>query len=116
MKIEILDRRPEGRQLARALQWRLKQALARLDGPVTGVSLTLNDLNGPRGGLDQDCQLIIALAGEPPVVIHERAETVQQATGNAIARARRSLARRIKKRQHRRRQWPGREEQAELLA
>lgn len=104
MRIEIVDRLPAGRKLAAALQWRLRQALARLEGPVHAVSLTLADVNGPRGGRDQACQLVIQLPGEPSLVIHEQADTVQQATGNAIARARRNLARRIKRRQQRRRQ------------
>lgn len=106
MDINIVDRRPAGIQLAQALRWRLRQALARLQGPVRQVTLTLADINGPRGGTDQQCQLVIALDGDDPLVIQERAETVQQATGNAIARARRNLAKRIKKRQQRRRQWP----------
>ena len=116
MDIEIVDRRPAGFQLAKALRWRLRQALARLEGPVRQVTLTLADINGPRGGLDQHCQLVIALEGDAPLVIQERAETVQQATGHAIARARRNLAKRIKKRQHRRRQWPLRQAQATLQA
>lgn len=106
MDIDIVDRRPKGRQLAQALRWRLKQALARLEGPVQRVTLTLADINGPRGGVDQRCQLVIGLEGGAPLVIQAEAESVQQATGNAIARARRNLARRVKKRQQRRRQGP----------
>jgi ribosome-associated translation inhibitor RaiA len=104
MRVEVVDRRPVSRRITDGLRWRIQQSLARLDGPVQKVTVTLDDANGPRGGVDQNCQLVIEMDHQPALIIRERAESVQQATGMAIARARRSLARRLQKlRRHRRR-------------
>lgn len=104
MKVDVIDRRPVSRRISEGLRWRIQQSLARLDAPVQRVTVTLNDDNGPRGGLDQNCQLVIEMDHQPSLIIRERAESVQQATGIAITRARRSLAKRLQKlRRHRRR-------------
>ena len=107
MRVEVVDRRPVSRRIADGLRWRIQQSLARLEGPVQYVTVTLDDTNGPRGGIDQACQLVIGMDGQQPLIIRERGESVQQATGMAIARARRSLAKRIQKLRRHRRRPPG---------
>jgi putative sigma-54 modulation protein len=39
---------------------RLHAAVARFEGQVAGVYMTLQDVNGPRGGLDKQCSIRVA--------------------------------------------------------
>lgn len=77
--------------------------------PLTVVRL--RDLNGPRGGRDKQCQILISLSGCPEVVIKKVHEDMYTAIDNAVKRAayraERLLMRRREVRMHERFVIPG---------
>ncbi|GAB5545190.1 MAG: hypothetical protein SangKO_049500 [Sandaracinaceae bacterium] len=71
---------------------RVDLALDRLSPRIREVSVTCSDVNGPRGGLDQQCVVIITLKNEgDPVVGRALEETRGQAVARSLKRARRRL-------------------------
>jgi len=57
------------------------------------VSVTLTDLNGPRGGLDKQCTVRVASSKSVRVVVSEKGEALHAVIDRALTRAGRSLAR-----------------------
>lgn len=71
---------------------RIRLALTRFAPVVHGLTATISDENGCRGGVDKRCRLVIRLhAGT--VVVNEQAEAVMAAVTQATERAARSVAR-----------------------
>lgn len=74
---------------------RLSFALGRLlRGRAANVSLVLTDQNGPRGGVDKDCRVVLR-AGETVIVTHARDADVFTAIDLAARRLANALARHI---------------------
>jgi putative sigma-54 modulation protein len=78
---------------------RLRSAVTRCGERIRKVAMRLSDVNGPRGGADKRCRLQAVLAGLPDVVIEDTQADLYVAIDRATGRARRSLVRRIKRRQ-----------------
>lgn len=74
---------------------RLRFALARTGEGIRSVTLTLGDINGPRGGCDKTCSVRIARHNRPVLVIGQTAEDMYAAIDRAADRAGRALAREI---------------------
>ena len=71
---------------------RSRLALTRFAPLVHGLTATISDENGLRGGIDKKCRLVVRLhAGT--VVVNEQAATVMAAVTQAAERAARSVAR-----------------------
>lgn len=87
------------------VQRKVGAALGRLRHRVLGVSVTLDDENGPRGGVDKACRVRVALAGVPgkPVVVEQRSEDLYSAIDAASKRAARAVRRSVGKQRDRRR-------------
>lgn len=65
------------------------------------ISLRLDDLNGPKGGVDKRCRVQIPIVGGSSVVIEEVQADLYVAIDRAIERAGRSLTRKLeRKRKH----------------
>ena len=70
----------------------IRLALTRFAPLIHGLTATISDENGPRGGVDKTCRLIVRLhAGT--VVVNEQASAVMAAVTQAAERAARSVAR-----------------------
>lgn len=61
---------------------------------LDGVDIVLEDINGPRGGEDKVCRLILHRTGEPVAILQERGESVMPTGLAAIERAAQMLSRR----------------------
>ncbi len=71
---------------------RIRLALTRFAPLIQGLTVTVSDENGLRGGIDKKCRLVVRLhAGT--VVVNEQAATVMAAVTQAAERAARSVAR-----------------------
>ncbi len=68
-------------------------ALGRFGPAIDHVAVRIGDVNGPRGGVDKRCQIVVKLQspGCPPVVIDENDETLHAAISHASDRAGRSV-------------------------
>lgn len=75
---------------------RVELRLDRHEHAVRRVIVTLGDVNGPRGGVDQQCVVHMRLrSGGRPVVVRAREATISEAVSKALDRARRRLGRRL---------------------
>lgn len=74
---------------------------ARLGKFASGVeraSVRLDDVNGPRGGVDHRCRIKLVLSGRPSIVVEHQAVSARAAVDGAIARAERALGRSVGRR------------------
>lgn len=100
MKVSIKFRHlPTNQDAEDYINYRLSFGLGRFSHSIEKVAVTLDDVNGPRGGMDQLCSLVIHIAGAAPVVIHEQQFEQEVAINRAISRAKTALKRRLKRRQ-----------------
>lgn len=76
----------------RAAAQRLRFGMRRLNWLVASASVSLSDVNGPRGGLDKRCQVELRTnASTPPVVVTALARDWRFALDKAVVRAKRVL-------------------------
>lgn len=84
------------------LRRKLNRVLEKFAAAIERTSVRLEDVNGPRGGIDKRCQVKIIVRGLPTVYVDERDSSVQAAIDRALARAshavRQSLQRRLTRR------------------
>ena len=81
---------------------RLQFALNWASNDVRAVTVRLSDINGPRGGNDKRCQILIPLTGKQEVVIEDTESDLYLAIDRAADRTERTLARRLcRQREHR---------------
>jgi hypothetical protein len=105
MRIDLAGNFPlsvDGRE--RVLQ-RTEQKLGRFGKVVRDATITVDDINGPKGGPDVRCMARIRLSHLPDVVIEEKADTIGAAL-HALDRAVHAISRAISKRQTVRRKAP----------
>lgn len=76
---------------------RLCFALGRFGPRVRGVSIRIVDLNGPKGGDDKSCRVVVEVTRLADVVIEERGESIQSVLSRAVERAGRAVGRSIEK-------------------
>lgn len=65
---------------------KLGRKLGKFSRHVERTSVRIEDVNGPRGGVDQRCRIKVVLRGLPSVVVEERHEMLQAAIDGALAR------------------------------
>jgi ribosomal subunit interface protein len=73
-------------------------ALTCYDDHIQRVVMRLSDINGPRGGVDKRCHLQVVLSGLPDVVTEDTEADLYVAIDRATDRARRTLLRKVDRR------------------
>nr|WP_315232214.1 HPF/RaiA family ribosome-associated protein [uncultured Albidiferax sp.] len=81
------DTKPGTKQLGTASEQRLRFALRRLAAFVDTVRVSYRDANGPRGGVDKQCQVQLHLRGRGNIVVKTTASDWYAALQAAIRRA-----------------------------
>lgn len=79
------------------IQRRFSFAFSRMQHAIDAASVTLSDVNGPKGGVDKQCRIVIQSAAVPPIVISEQQSELRQAIDRGMSRASRNLARQLKR-------------------
>ena len=74
---------------------RVHFSLGRFADRIRGLCIRLRDVNGPRGGLDKRCDILIDAGPRHRIVIRERQATIHAAVAFAAERARRALRRHV---------------------
>lgn len=98
MKIQIRSRSIQLNDgLKRYITRRIHFALGRFARRVKDVRVMLQDLNGPKGGTDKHCKVIVDIHPRIKVVIEESDAELLAAINRALDRAGRNTARRLDK-------------------
>jgi putative sigma-54 modulation protein len=98
MQVEIRGRDIHVSQALRAhIERRLRFALDCFARRISKVRVKLEDLNGPRGGIDKCCQLAISLEPSSRIVVENRASNVYTAIDGVAAKAGCYIGRRLKR-------------------
>lgn len=66
---------------------------------IQKVTLTLNDVNGPKGGDDKVCKVVIHTRGMPDIVVTDNKSVAMSAVNTALSRARSTLIKKLKRKQ-----------------
>jgi ribosome-associated translation inhibitor RaiA len=85
------------------IQRRIGFALGARDSQIQNVQVMLSDINGPKGGPDKRCRILLRLAGLKDIVIEDVQSELRVAIDRAASRASHTVARRLMKfqgRQH----------------
>jgi len=81
--------------LRRHARQRMLAALERFRFSVQAVSVRLGDINGPRGGADKLCRIVVRLKDSPRVVIEELGDDIFQVIDRVADRAHQNVARQL---------------------
>lgn len=104
MRLEIRRRGVEVTEGLRAhVEERLRLALGRFAAYVGEVRVYLRDVNGPRGGTDKVCRVVVEVPRYGRVVVAGADADVFEAVARTASRARFAVRRRVKRRLARRR-------------
>ena len=99
MRLEIRRRRLEVSPSLRGhIERRLRSALGGFSRHVGGVRVYLRDVNGPRGGVDKTCRVVVHLPGTGRAVVAGTAAEVYALVARTAGRLRRAIKRRLQRR------------------
>jgi hypothetical protein len=70
----------------------------KFDSSVERISVRIEDVNGPKGGVDQVCRIKVVLRGLPSVVVDQRDPTLSAVIDGALAAAQRAVRRSVQRR------------------
>ncbi len=68
-------------------------AASRLKDAACTIEVRLTDLNGPRGGVDKQCSIVLSRPGEETLRVEEQADEYYAAIDAAASTLKRQLAR-----------------------
>jgi len=85
------------------IERRLQFALARFSGHIQRAQVVLEDQNGPRGGLDKSCRIVVRLREGGGVVAEVADVNWEVAVDRATTRVGHTVARRLARRRANRR-------------
>ncbi len=91
-------------RLSQYVERRFRFALGRFGGRIGLVSVLLEDINGPRGGCDKRCRVIVDLEPTGQLVLELTARNEKIAAAQAADRIKSSVSRELRRRFDRRRQ------------
>jgi ribosome-associated translation inhibitor RaiA len=94
--------RAVGAPLSAAAKAEFRRKLGRKLGrhalDIERTSVRIDDVNGPRGGVDKRCRIKFVLSGLPSVVVEERHESLHAAFDRALDRVQRTVREALKRR------------------
>jgi ribosome-associated translation inhibitor RaiA len=80
---------------------KLGMKLGKFAHAIERVSVRVEDVNGPRGGVDKVCRMKVVLSGLPSVVIEEHNASLQATIDRALNRAEGAVRRAVQRRRQR---------------
>tara|TARA_R110002095_G_scaffold76879_3_gene65806 strand:+ start:2786 stop:3226 length:441 start_codon:yes stop_codon:yes gene_type:complete len=84
-------------RIRRYIESEWNQAVERVENWIRNVSITLTDVNGPRGGISKRCRIILQTQLGAPIIVQETQDRISSAISLAIKRAAHTLKRKIAK-------------------
>ncbi|MEP7226629.1 MAG: CBS domain-containing protein [Gemmatimonadales bacterium] len=80
------------------IRGKLGTKLGKFATSIERVSVRVEDVNGPRGGVDHLCRIKVVLNGLPSVVVAERGASLKAAVDGAVAGMERTVRRTLRRR------------------
>jgi ribosome-associated translation inhibitor RaiA len=80
---------------------KLGTKLGKFARAIERVSVRIEDVNGPRGGVDKRCRIKVVLSGLPSVVIEQRHASLQAAVDGALRRTESAVRQSVQRRRTR---------------
>ena len=93
MKITVLGSESDRGEVVSFIQEKIVHVQSRFKLTGSEIAVWLKDINGPRGGVDQECSIRLCRSRHAPVVVKCKHSSVRAAILGAVARLRRTLAR-----------------------
>lgn len=81
------------------IRQKTRRMFSKICDNVMAINVTIDDINGPKGGKDKNCRVIIHTKGMPDVVITDNQKSVMSAVNISLSRARMTLLRKVKRKQ-----------------
>jgi ribosome-associated translation inhibitor RaiA len=98
MNIKISNRRNLlGKQAQANVKSRIRASLSKFGRKIKSVQLSTDDVNGPRGGIDKQCRILVKLNRLGDVVTTVDDESLSRAISAAIKTAERSVNRKVQR-------------------
>jgi hypothetical protein len=94
MKVTVLGIDSKRDEVVSFVEEKLHKVQARFKLRGAEFAVWLRDINGPRGGIDQECSIRLCRSRQAPVVVKCKDGSARVAILGAVARLRRALARR----------------------
>ena len=83
------------------IRGRLGRKLGKYAPSIERVSVRVEDVNGPRGGVDQRCRIKVVLSGLPSVVFESQSASLPAAVNGALTGVERAVRRSVERRRTR---------------
>jgi CBS domain-containing protein len=80
------------------IRQRLGLKLGKFATSIERVTVRVEDVNGPRGGIDQRCRIKVVLSRLPSVVVEHRAASLRDAINGALSGSERAVRRAVRRR------------------
>jgi ribosome-associated translation inhibitor RaiA len=80
------------------LRRKLGRKLGKFARVIERTSVRIEDVNGPRGGVDKRCRIKVVLSALPSVVVEEKDRSLQAAMDGALARVERVVRQAVARR------------------
>lgn len=80
------------------IRHKLGTRIGKFASAIQRVSVRTEDLNGPRGGVDQVCRIKVVLSGLPTVVFESRDASLNAAIDGALSGVERAVRRTMQRR------------------
>ena len=77
---------------------KLGMKIGKFVASIERITVRLSDINGPRGGHDQRCQIKVVLSGLPSIVVSDTNSTLPRTIDRAIDAAAIAVRRRVQRR------------------
>ena len=99
MDIQITGRKVNLDAVLRSfVERRLQFAFGRFERRIAAVNVRLADINGPRGGIDQSCRIMVHFRPRGELIIEDKAGDTESAVMMAAQRAGQAVRREIDRR------------------
>lgn len=96
MKVQVKARHfALTKELKQYVKRRLQFALGSQSEQVKRVEVMLSDINGPKGGEDKSCKILLKIKGQEDVVVDDVQSHLYSAIDRAAGRASRTVSKRV---------------------